>query len=79
VKTPDAKRPVTRPGDDKPQGKLDVKPSTKPVMNPADAAGADLDGKQSSVKRPVVKAEARKFQPARKTAPPRPVARKVTP
>ncbi|MEO7733996.1 MAG: type II secretion system secretin GspD [Kofleriaceae bacterium] len=70
VKTPDAK---------KPGAKLDSKPGSKPVTNPADAAGADLDGKQSSVRRPVTKTFARKFQPARKTLPPRAVTRKVTP
>jgi len=90
VKTPDAKKPGakldSKPGakadgksDGKVDGKAEGKLDAKPVVNPADAAGADLDGKQSSVRRPVSKTEARKFQPARKTQPPRAVTRKVTP
>ena len=82
MKTPDAKKPGAKldsKPDGKPDGKAEGKLDGKPVINPAEAAGADLDGKQSSVRRPVTKTEARKFQPARKTQPPRAVTRKVTP
>lgn len=78
VKTPDARKPGARL-DGKPSSKPESKLDAKPAMNPADAAGADLDGKQSSVRRPTAKTEARKFQPARKTLPPRAVTRRVTP
>jgi general secretion pathway protein D len=78
VKTPDAKKPGAKL-DGKPGAKTEGKIDGKPVVNPADAAGAELDGKQSSLRRKPVKTEARKFQPARKILPPRAVTRKVTP